>query len=72
MSKISLTEEELQERVEQFVLSYLQVEYGMDGLAAARDAYKDMGLEDEGITFIAFILQSEDELADAVVEAFCV
>jgi hypothetical protein len=72
MSKTPLTEDQLNGKIEQFVLSYLQVEYGMDGLAAARDAYQDMELESEGVSFIGFILQNEEGLAESVVEVFCV
>jgi hypothetical protein len=72
MSKTPLTEDQLNGKIEQFVLSYLQVEYGMDGLAAARDAYRDMELEGEGVSFIGFILQNEEGLAENVVEVFCV
>ena len=72
MSKTPLTEDQLNGKIEQFVLSYLQVEYGMDGLAAARDAYQDMELESEDVSFIGFILQNEEGLAENVVEVFCV
>ena len=65
-----MTEEELSTAIEGYVESYLLVEYGKDGLKSAKQAYLDMGLEKEGITFTGFILQSEEELAELVVEEF--
>ena len=66
----SMSEEELASAIESYVESYLLVEYGIQGVEAARDAYEDMGLEKEGITFTGFVLQTEDYLAEAVVEEF--
>jgi hypothetical protein len=68
--KRSMTEEELSTAIEGYVESYLLVEYGKDGLKSAKQAYLDMGLEKEGVTFTGFILQSEEELAELVVEEF--
>lgn len=65
-----MTEEQLAEAIESYVESYLLVEYGIDGMRAARDAYKDMELESEGVTFVGFILQTEEDLADQVLTEF--
>ena len=65
-----MTEEQLVEAIESYVESYLLVEYGIDGMRAARDAYKDMELESEGVTFVGFILQTEEDLADQVLTEF--
>jgi hypothetical protein len=65
-----MTEEELTGAIEAYVESYLLVEYGRDGLRAAKDAYRDMELEGEGVTFIGFILQTEEELAEQVLAEF--
>ena len=66
----SMTEEQLVEAIESYVESYLLVEYGKDGLRSAKDAYKDMELEDEGVTFVGFILQAEEGLAELVLAEF--
>lgn len=65
-----MSEEELSAAIESYVESYLLVEYGAQGMNAAKDAYNDMNLEKEGITFTAFVLQTEEELAEYVVEEF--
>ena len=65
-----MTEELLVEAIESYVESYLLVEYGIDGMRAARDAYKDMELESEGVTFVGFILQTEEDLAEQVLTEF--
>lgn len=67
-----MTEEQLAEAIEAYVESYLLVEYGIDGLRAARDAYEDMELESEGVTFVGFILQTEEDLADQVLSEFVI
>ena len=65
-----MTDDELVVAIESYVESYLLVEYGIDGLRAAKDAYKDMELESEGVTFVGFILQTEEELADQILTEF--
>ena len=65
-----MSEEELAAAIESYVESYLLVEYGTQGMSAAKDAYNDMNLEKEGITFTGFVLQTEEELAEYVVEEF--
>lgn len=65
-----MSEDELALAIESYVESFLLVEYGISGLQAAKDAFRDMGLEEEGMTFTGFILQSEDDLAELVVEEF--
>lgn len=65
-----MTEEELPQFIESYVESYLLVEYGKDGLRSARDAYKDMELEEEGVTFVGFVLQAEEGLAEQVLSEF--
>jgi hypothetical protein len=65
-----MTDDELVEAIESYVESFLLVEYGIDGLRAARDAYNDMELESEGVTFVGFILQTEEELAEQILSEF--
>ena len=65
-----MTEEQLTAAIEDYVTSYVLVEYGRDGLEAARDAYNDMELAKENITFIGFLLQTEEELQELVVNEF--
>ena len=65
-----MTEDELVVAIESYVESYLSVEYGIDGLRAAKDAYRDMELESEGVTFVGFILQTEEELAEQILTEF--
>ena len=67
-----MTEEQLTAAVEDYVTSFVLVEYGRDGLEAARDAYNDMELAKENITFIGFLLQTEEELQELVVNEFVV
>lgn len=63
-------DEELAKEIESYIESYVMVEYGIDGLLSARDAYDDMELEKEGITFAGFMLQTEEELAELVLNEF--
>ncbi len=65
-----MTEEQLTAAIENYVTSFVLVEYGRDGLEAARDAYNDMELAKENITFIGFLLQTEEELQELVVNEF--
>ena len=65
-----MTDDELVEAIESYVESFLRVEYGIDGLRAAKDAYRDMELEEEGVTFVGFILQTEEELAEQILSEF--
>jgi len=65
-----MSEEELSSAVESYIESFIMVEYGIDGLRSARDAYADMELEAEGITFAGFMLQSEEGLAELVLAEF--
>lgn len=65
-----MSEEELQSNIEYYVESFLSVEYGKSGLQAAKDAYADMGLEEDGVSFIAFILEQEEDLAQLVIDEF--
>lgn len=65
-----MNEEELSQAIESYVESFMLVEYGVSGLQAARDAHRDMGLEEDGVTFAGFILQTEEDIAELVVEEF--
>ncbi len=65
-----MTEEQLTAAIENYVTSFVLVEYGRDGLESARDAYNDMELAKENITFIGFLLQTEEELQELVVNEF--
>ena len=65
-----MSEEELSQAIESYVESFLLVEYGISGLKAAKDAFKSMELEKEGMTFVGFVLQTEEDLAELVVEEF--
>ena len=66
----TMTEEQLQEAIEGYVESYILVEYGREGLRAAKDAYEDMELSKENVTFTGFLLQTEEELQELVVAEF--
>lgn len=70
MSEKLMSEEELSSAIESYIESYIAVEYGLDGLRSARDAYNDMELALEGVTFAGFMLQSEEELAELVLSEF--
>jgi hypothetical protein len=70
MNEKSMSEDELSTAIESYIESFIMVEYGLDGLRSAKDAYADMELEAEGITFMGFILQSEEELAELVLSEF--
>lgn len=72
MKESSMSEEQLVAAIEGYVQSYILVEYGIEGLAAARDAYNDMELVKENITFTGFLLQTEEELQELVVDEFVV
>ena len=72
MKESSMSEEQLVAAIEGYVQSYILVEYGIEGLTAARDAYNDMELVKENITFTGFLLQTEEELQELVVEEFVV
>jgi len=65
-----MSEEQLTAAIEGYVESYVLVEYGKEGLVAAREAYEDMGLLEEGVTFTGFLLQTEEELQDLVFTEF--
>ncbi len=65
-----MTEEQLTAAIENYVTSFVLVEYGRDGLESARDAYDEMELAKENITFIGFLLQTEEELQELVVNEF--
>jgi hypothetical protein len=65
-----MSEEELSAAIESYIESFVLVEYGIAGLRSAKDAYKDMDLESEGVTFAGFMLQSEEELAEFVLAEF--
>jgi len=65
-----MSEEQLTVAIEGYVESYILVEYGKEGLAAARGAYGDMELAREGITFTGFLLQTEEDLQELVFNEF--
>jgi len=65
-----MTEEQLTAAIEGYVESYILVEYGKEGLRAAKDAYDDMELSKDNVTFTGFLLQTEEELQELVVEEF--